>query len=76
MPQLDFNSKIDDHGVRRGDTGRILARWRRPVAVASRVAIDLPYWAMRSALYRLIRTTIKMDSKVGAFILSSILCHA
>ena len=39
-----FYSKIDDHGVRLGDMGRILARWRRPVA--SRVALDLPYWAM------------------------------
>ena len=27
-----FTPKIDDHGVRRGNTGRILARWRRPVA--------------------------------------------
>jgi hypothetical protein len=58
MPQLEFYAEIDDHGVRRGDTGRIIARWRR--TVASRVAINLPYWAMRSALYRLIRVATEM----------------
>jgi hypothetical protein len=35
--------------------------------VASRVALDLLYWAMRSALYRLIRMAIEMASEVGAF---------
>jgi hypothetical protein len=69
-----FYAEIDDHGVRRGDTGRIIARWRRPVA--SRVALDLPYWAMRSAPYRLIHMASEMASKVGAFFLSSILCHS
>jgi hypothetical protein len=28
---------------------------------------DLPYWAMHSASYRLIRMAIEMASKVGAF---------
>jgi hypothetical protein len=69
-----FYDKIDDHGFRRGNTGQILTRWRRPVAY--RVALDLPYWAMGSAPYHLIRMAIKMASKVDAFILSSILCHA
>ena len=64
-PQLDFCAEIDDHGVRRGNTGRILARSRRPVA--SRVALDLPYWAMRSAPYRLTPMVIKMASEVGPF---------
>jgi hypothetical protein len=45
--------------------GLILARWRLPVA--SRVVLDLPYWAMRSALYHLIRMAIEMASEVGAF---------
>jgi hypothetical protein len=46
------------------DMGQILARWRHPVA--SRVALDLPYWEMRSALYhRLIRMAIEMASVVG-----------
>jgi hypothetical protein len=61
MTQLDF--------LRRN-------RWptRRPVA--SRVALDLPFWAMRSASYRLIRMAIEMASEVGAFFLSSIFCLA
>jgi hypothetical protein len=60
-----FYAKIDDNGVRRGNTGRILARWRR--LVASRVALDLPYWAMRSAPYHLICMAIEMAREVGAF---------
>ncbi len=36
--------------------------------MASRVALDLPYWAMRSAPYRLIRMAIEMASKSAAFI--------
>jgi len=60
-----FYAKIDDHGVRRGDTGRIIARWRRPVA--SRVALDLPYWVMRSAPYHLIYMAIEMAREAGAF---------
>jgi hypothetical protein len=60
-----FYAEIDDHGVRWGDTGRILARWRRPVA--SRVALDLPYWAMRSAPYRLIRMAIEVACEAGPF---------
>jgi len=35
--------------------------------VASRVALDLPYWAMRSASYRLIRMAIEMARKAGPF---------
>ncbi len=42
-----FWAKIYDHGIHRGDTGRILAQWRH--MVASRVALDLSYWAMPSA---------------------------
>ena len=33
---------------------------------ASRVALDLPYWVMCLALYRLTRMTIKMARKAGA----------
>ncbi len=60
-----FYTKIDDHGVHRGNTGWIHAWWRRKVA--SRVALDLPYWAMSSAPYHLIRMAIEMASKVDAF---------
>jgi hypothetical protein len=59
-----FYAKVDDHGNRRGDMGQILAQSRHPVA--SRVALDLPYWAMRSALYRLIRMAIEIARKAGA----------
>jgi hypothetical protein len=62
---LIFYTEIDDHGIRRGNTGRILAQWQHPVA--SRVALDLPHWAMRSALCKLIRMAIEMASEVGAF---------
>ena len=67
-------AKIDDHGVRRGDTGQILALSRRPVAF--RVALDLPYWAMRSEPYSLIRTAIEMASKAAAFFLLLNICRA
>jgi hypothetical protein len=65
MPQLIFYAEIDEHGVRWGDTGKILARWRHPVA--SQVALDLPYWAMCSAPYLLIRMAIEMASESAAF---------
>jgi len=71
---LIFYAKIDDHGARRADMGRILAQWRSPVA--SIVALDLLYWTMCLAPYHLIRMAIEMASKVGAFFLSSILCQA
>jgi hypothetical protein len=61
-----FYAEIDDHGVRRGNTGQIIAQWRH--MVASMVALDLPYWAMRSTSYRLIRMAIEMTSKGGAFV--------
>jgi hypothetical protein len=60
-----FTPKIDDHGVRRGDTGQILAQWRRPVA--SSEALDVLYWAMHPASYRRIRMAIETAHEVGAF---------
>ena len=36
--------------------------------MASRVSLDLPYWAMRSAPYHLIGMAIEMASKGGAFL--------
>jgi hypothetical protein len=69
-----FNAEIDDHGVRRGDTGQIIAQWWRPVA--SRVALDLPFWAMRLAPYCLIRMVIEMASESAAFFLLLIFCRA
>ncbi len=61
-----FYAEIDDHDVRRGDTGKILTQWRH--LMASRVALDLLLWAMHSTLYRLICKAIEMASKVGAFV--------
>jgi hypothetical protein len=45
--------------------GQILAQWWH--MVASRVALNLPYWAMGLALYRLIRMAIEMARKAGPF---------
>jgi hypothetical protein len=68
-------AKIDDHhGIRWGDTGRIIAQWWRPVAY--RVALDLPHWTMRSATYHLIRMAIEMASEAAAFFLLLIICRA
>jgi hypothetical protein len=64
-PQLILYANIDDHGVRWGNTGWIITQWQRPVA--SRVALDLPHWAMRSEPYRLIHMAIEMASKAAAF---------
>ena len=36
--------------------------------MASRVALDLPYWVMRSAPYRLIRMASEMASESAAFV--------
>jgi hypothetical protein len=44
--------------------------------VASRVALDLLYWVMRSAPKNLIRMAIKMAREAGQLFLSSILCLA
>jgi len=65
---------MDDHGVRRGDTGQKLAQSRR--SVASRVALDLPYWEMCLALYRLIRMAFGMARKAGLFFSFVDLCLA
>ncbi len=35
--------------------------------MAYMVALDLPYWAMRSALYRLTRMAFEMARKAGAY---------
>ena len=73
-PQLDFfTPKIDDHGVRRGDTGQILARWQRPVAPLE--ALDVLHRAMHAVLHRRIRMAIEMAHEVGDFFLSSIFCN-
>ncbi len=59
-------SKIDDHGVRRGDTGWILAGWRRPVA--HKVALNMLHQAMCLATHRRILMTINMAHNGGTFV--------
>jgi hypothetical protein len=77
---LIFYSEIDDHRVRWGDTERILAQSRR--SVASRVALDLPYRAMRSASCRLTRMAFEMAREAGAcfsfldFMSCITICHS
>jgi len=71
---LIFRPKIDDRGVRRGNTGKIIARWRHPVA--SMVGLDLLYWAMRSAPHRLIRMAIKIAREAGPLFSVVDLCLA
>jgi hypothetical protein len=53
-------------GGRRGNTQRILAQWRLPVAYTK--ALNLLHWSMHSTLPRRIRRAIKTASKGGAFV--------
>ena len=61
-----FYTEIDDHGVHRGDTGQIIALWRRPVT--SRVALDLLHSAVRSAPHQRIIMAIKMAHDGNTFV--------
>ena len=61
-------AKTDNPGSRRGDTVRIVDRWRRPVA--SNVAQDVFHRAMCSVLQRWITKAIEPASEGGAFV-----CH-
>ncbi len=60
-------------GGRWGDTERVVARCRCPVA--SGVALDMPHWAMPSVLFR--RTTVAIETADGrgAFICHCQFCH-
>ncbi len=53
-------------GSRQGDTERVVAQWRCPVA--SKVALDVPHWAMPSVLPRSTAVAIKMANNGGAFV--------
>ena len=48
-----------------GNTERVVARCRHPVA--SKVALDMPHWAMPSVLLRRIRKAFKTGHNGGAF---------
>jgi hypothetical protein len=60
-------------GSCRGNTESAVARWRRPVA--SKVALDMPHWAMPSVLPRRIAMAIKMANNGGAFVCHRQFCH-
>ena len=53
-------------GGRQGDTERVVARWRRPVA--SGVALDMLHRAMRSVSHRRTAMTIEMARDGGTFV--------
>ena len=53
-------------GGRRGDTERVVARWRRPVA--SGVALDMMHWAMPHVSRQRFCMAIEMSSDGGAFV--------
>ena len=61
-------AKTDDPGGRQGNTVRIVARWRHPMA--SNVAQDVLHWAMCLLLQRWITKAIKTASEGGACV-----CH-
>jgi hypothetical protein len=67
-PQLVFftDSEIEDQGVHQGDTGRIITRWRRPVA--SKVALDMLDWEMCLAPHQCIAMAVKMAHGGGTFV--------
>jgi hypothetical protein len=52
-------------GSRWGDTEQVVTRWQRPVA--SKVALDMPHWAMPSVLLWHIRKAFKTGRNGGAF---------
>jgi hypothetical protein len=60
-------------GGRWGNTQQVVAQWRHPVA--SRVALDMPHWAMPSVLLRRIAVAIKMAGRCGAYVRQRQFCH-
>jgi hypothetical protein len=65
-----FSSEIVDHGGRRGDAMRALARWRHPVASSETLVV--PNWAMRPASHRRIRMVVEIVIDLPAFFVASI----
>jgi hypothetical protein len=61
-----FYAKINDHGIRWGNTGQLLAQWQR--LVASKVALDILHWAMCPELHRCIVMAIKKAHNGGTFV--------
>jgi hypothetical protein len=53
-------------GGRRGDTERVVARWRHPVA--SGEVLVMLFWEMRSVLHRRTAMAIEIARNGGAFV--------
>jgi hypothetical protein len=60
-------------GRRWGNTEQVVAQCRHPVA--SRVALNMPHWAMLSVLLRRTAVAIKMAGGQGAFVCHHQFCH-
>ncbi len=56
-----------------GNTKRVVTQCWRPVA--SRVALDMPHWAMPSVLLRRTAVAIQTASRQGAFVHHCQFCH-
>jgi hypothetical protein len=61
-----FYTEIDDHGVHQGNTGQIIARWRRPVAY--KVALNMLSRAMHSSPHWRIVVVVKMANDGNTFV--------
>jgi len=61
-----FSTKIVDHGGRRDNAMRALARWQHPVA--SIEARDVLHWTMRPASHRHNRMAIEIASNPPAVV--------
>jgi hypothetical protein len=65
-----FSTEIVDHGGRRGDVMRALARWRHPVAPSE--ALDVLHRSICPALYRRIPMAIKIVVDLPEFFVALI----
>ncbi len=71
---MTFSYGFDDENIKQKHRSHvqfmlsdiILTQWRRPVA--SREALDLLHWAMRTVMYRRIAMTIKTPTFLGVFV--------
>jgi hypothetical protein len=61
-------------GGRQGDTERVVAQWRCPVA--SSVALDMLHWAMPHVLLQHLTMAIEMARNGGAFVRHRLFCLA
>ena len=63
---IEMAIKVGRPGGHQGDTERVIARWRRPVA--SGVALDMLHRAMPHVLLQRLTIAIKMVCRGGAFV--------